>query len=43
VVYPARYTSALRALAAVLIVVGWTGVVLRAQRAALAAVGRPRP
>jgi hypothetical protein len=29
VIYPARYTSLLRALVAVLVVVGWTGVLLR--------------
>ena len=33
VIYPERYTSLLRALVGVLIVVGWTGVALRARAA----------
>jgi Protein of Unknown function (DUF2784) len=40
VLYPERYASLLRALAAVLIVVGWTGALIRLRRTRSAA--RPR-
>lgn len=39
VIYPAEYTPVLRAIAAVLIVVGWTGALVKRRR--LPAGGRP--